>query len=137
MDSEQLACALAAAVRRRLAEDVIVLDLRGESPLADFFVIATANSTVHARAIAEEMLNHRRARVEKPHHVEGLDNANWVLLDYVDVVVHIFLSDVREFYGLERLWGDAPRRIVGDDDEPAQESQHSKRGRGRNEGGTV
>lgn len=118
--SERLAFGLARAARSRLAGDVTVLDLRGESLLTDFFVIVTANSTIHARAIAEEMLCGRLGVTAKPHHLEGLDNAHWVLLDYIDVVVHIFLSDVREFYGLERLWGDAPRWSVDSDEGPAQ-----------------
>ncbi|MEO0077403.1 MAG: ribosome silencing factor [candidate division WOR-3 bacterium] len=135
MESERLARALACAAKRRLADNVIVLDLRGESPLADFFVIATASSTIHARAIAEEMLELRSGRAERPHHLEGLENGHWVLLDYVDVVVHILLPDVRQYYGLERLWGDAPRWSVEIDEEPEQRSWHSPYEQDSNEGG--
>uniref|UniRef100_A0A7C4CCG2 Ribosomal silencing factor RsfS n=1 Tax=candidate division WOR-3 bacterium TaxID=2052148 RepID=A0A7C4CCG2_UNCW3 len=128
MNSERLARSLAMAAHRRLAENVTVLDLRGESVLADFFVIATAKSTIHARAIADDMIGRRLGVAERPHHSEGLDNGQWVLLDYVDVVVHIFLSDVREFYGLERLWGDAPRWAVGNGEESETRSRRTPHG---------
>jgi len=93
-----------------LAEDVVVLDLRGRSPLTDYFVIATANSTVHSQALARAIEEKLRPAGERPHHVEGTATGHWVLLDYVDVVVHILLGDVRQYYGLERLWGDAPQQ---------------------------
>jgi ribosome-associated protein len=92
-------------------EDVVVLDLRQQSPLADWFVLVTAGSTVHAQALAEELAGKLKAAGQRPHHVEGTELGHWILLDYFDVVVHILLGDVREFYGLERLWGDAPRQV--------------------------
>ncbi|UCG42357.1 MAG: ribosome silencing factor [candidate division WOR-3 bacterium] len=115
MSPECLAKRIGALVEEKLAEDIVVLDLRGSSPLTDFFVIATAGSTIHAQALADEVTRRLRQEGERPHHVEGLETGTWVLLDYVDVVVHIFLTDVRQFYGLERLWGDAPHRDFRDD----------------------
>ncbi len=110
MDSKELAEKLARAIKRKLGENILVLDLRGVSSLADFFVVATASSTVHAQAIAEALVNRKQTRgLKKPHHVEGLNNGRWILLDYFDVIVHIFISEVRQFYGLERLWGDVPQ----------------------------
>ena len=118
---ERLAERIAAIVDEKLGEDVVVLDLRDSSPLTDFFVIATAGSTIHAQALASEITRQLREEGERPHHVEGLDTGTWVLLDYVDVVVHIFLTDVRQFYGLERLWGDAPHRDFRNDNKAVRE----------------
>jgi ribosome-associated protein len=110
MKGQQLVDRIVELVQEKLGEDILVLDLREQSPLADWFVVVTAGSTVHAQAIGEELLARLRAEGQRAHHVEGVDNGHWILLDYFDVVVHILLSDVRQFYGLERLWGDAPRR---------------------------
>lgn len=110
MDAKQLAARSAELIGGKLGGDIVAMDLRGHSPIADYFVIATASSTIHAQAIAHEVEEKLRREGERPHHVEGLDSGHWVLLDYVDVVVHIFLADVRLFYGLERLWGDVPQR---------------------------
>jgi ribosome-associated protein len=108
MTASRLAKRAAAIILDKLGDDVTVLDLRGRSPLADYFVIATANSTIHAQAIAEELALELKHEGERAHHSEGLENGLWVLLDYFDVVVHIFCGETRQFFGLERLWGDAP-----------------------------
>jgi ribosome-associated protein len=121
MTSERLAKRIGAMIDEKLGEDIVVLDLRGSSPLTDFFVIATAGSTIHAQALAGEITRRLREEGERPHHVEGFDTGTWVLLDYVDVVVHIFLTDVRQFYGLERLWGDAPHRDFRNDNKAVRE----------------
>jgi ribosome-associated protein len=116
LDSARLAQRLANVIQKKLGENIVILDLRGASPLTDFFVITTASSTVHARAIAESLCDlGGRPGLKKPHHIEGAENGQWILLDYFDVLVHIFLADVREFYGLERLWGDVPRKVVSED----------------------
>ncbi|MEO0069214.1 MAG: ribosome silencing factor [candidate division WOR-3 bacterium] len=113
MNGKELAEKLSQIILHKLGENILILDLRGVSPLTDFFVITTASSTVHARAIAESLLDRKETRgLRKPHHIEGMENAQWILLDYFDVIVHIFTPDVREFYGLERLWGDVPQRLV-------------------------
>jgi ribosome-associated protein len=92
----------------RKAEDVLALDLRGVSSATDFFVLATGNSDIQVRAIAEHVLEEFSGSGMKPLHVEGMDRARWVLLDFVDFVVHVFHPQAREFYQLELLWGDAP-----------------------------
>ena len=112
MTASALAGRAADVIIEKLGEDVVELDLRGHSSLADYFVVATATSTVHAQALAEEVIERLKGEGERAYHVEGMENGQWVLLDYVDVVVHIFLSDVRQFYGLERLWGDLPSRRI-------------------------
>ena len=94
----------------RKAVDGLVLDLRSLSDAADQFVIASGTSDTHVRAIAEHVLETLRLQGVRAHHVEGLRAGRWVLLDYVDFVVHVFQPALREFYQLERLWGDAPRR---------------------------
>ncbi|MEO0081291.1 MAG: ribosome silencing factor [candidate division WOR-3 bacterium] len=109
MEARTLAIRCAELIQAKLGHDIVLLDLRGLSPIADYFVVATAGSTVHAQALAREVEEKLKQEGERPHHVEGLDHAHWILLDFVDVVVHIFLGDVRLFYGLERLWGDVPQ----------------------------
>lgn len=113
MDGEALA-RLAGKVADELhGEDIVMLDLRRHSPLADWLVLVTASSTIHAQALAEELARRLRQAGERPHHIEGTELGYWILLDYFDVVVHILLADVREYYGLERLWGDVPRQTFG------------------------
>ena len=102
------------AATARKAEDLIVLDLRGISSATDYFVIATGRSDIHVRAIAEHIIDSGKARGARPLHIEGLDEGRWVLIDYIDVVVHVFHPSVREFYRLEELWGDA--RVIREAD---------------------
>ncbi len=92
----------------RNAREPLVLDLRGLSDATDFFLIASGDSDVHVRAIAEHLREELAREGVKPAGVEGERSARWVLIDYIDVVVHVFHPRVREFYQLERLWGDAP-----------------------------
>ena len=97
------------------AEDVVILDLRSLDGVCDFFVIATGNSEIQVRAIVhavEEGL--RESRGMKPWHSEGFEARRWILLDYVDVVVHVFHARAREYYLLDKLWGDAAREVVAD-----------------------
>ena len=89
------------------AFDVKLLDLRKLSSVCDFFVICSASVDVQAKAIADWIIENLGARGINYWHNEGYQACRWILLDYVDVVVHIFLPEVREFYELERLWGDA------------------------------
>jgi ribosome-associated protein len=91
------------------AEDVVVLDLRGISSVADFFVIGTGTSDRQMRAVADAIEEYGRGVGQKPYGVSGYDSPSWLLLDYVDVVVHLFEPAKRHYYDLELLWGDAPR----------------------------
>ena len=99
----------------RKAEDVVALDLRGISTATDYFVLATGNSDIQVRAIAEHVIDELKVRGARPTHVEGLEGGRWVLIDYIDVVVHVFHPQARVFYQLEDLWGDAPRRAFETD----------------------
>ena len=94
-------------------EDIIVLDLRGVSSVSDFFILVTGTSNIHLKAIAEEV----REKLKKdaniiPWHLEGLEAQKWILLDYVDIVVHIFDQETRGYYSLEKLWDDAEVRHI-------------------------
>ena len=103
------------AILDKKGREVAVLDLRGISGVADLFVIATSDSDVQTRAIAESVQQKIREEAhERPWKKEGLDSLKWVLLDYVDVVVHVFDEEKRAYYDLERLWGDAPSEDVPD-----------------------
>ncbi|NJM26328.1 MAG: ribosome silencing factor [Bacteroidia bacterium] len=96
-------------MQEKKALDIVVMDLRGiKNAIADFFVICSGNSDKQLDAIAESIDKEVHiALQENPWHVEGKNNKEWMLLDYIDVVAHVFRKDKREFYALERLWGDA------------------------------
>ena len=96
-----------AALDKR-AVDLVVLDLQGMSSLADFFLVCTGRSSAQMDTIAEAIAIALRAEGIRVRHREGTAESGWLLLDYGDVVVHIFGEESRAFYGLERLWGDAP-----------------------------
>ncbi len=89
------------------AQDVVILGLGGVSDVTDFFVIASGTSDTHVRAVAEHVMEQVRREGVAVHHVEGLAQGRWVLVDYFDVVVHLFHPALRTFYQLERLWNDA------------------------------
>lgn len=93
----------------RKAHDVVVLDLRGISSATDYFLLASGNSDVQVKAIADHVTEELKKESVRPEHVEGIQTARWVLLDYIDFVVHVFHPQARAFYQLENLWGDAPR----------------------------
>ena len=95
------------------ARDLVVLDLRGLNDATDFFVIASGTSDAHVRGIAENVMEQMGRAGHDTHHVEGLTGGRWVLLDFVDFVVHLFHPETRSFYPLDRLWSDAPELIVG------------------------
>ncbi len=88
--------------------DIVVLDLRGLSEATDYFVIASGTSDAHVRGLGHSVLEKLERRGVRAHHVEGLPTGRWVLLDFVDFVVHLFHPEARSFYQLERLWNDAP-----------------------------
>jgi ribosome-associated protein len=89
------------------AVDLRVLDLRAVSDLADYFLIASGTSDTHVRALAEHLMETLKPTGCTAHHVEGLAGGKWVLIDFIDFVVHVFHPSLREFYQLERLWADA------------------------------
>ena len=115
MDSKKLAFKLAELALNKKAEDIKILDLRKITPIADFFVICSAGSEPQVKAIAGEILEGAKKEGETVWHKEGTNMKSWVLLDFIDVVVHVFLRDTRSFYSLEKLWGDAEITEVSDE----------------------
>jgi ribosome-associated protein len=107
LDSNIFAKRISEIMFNKKAYDVLLIDLRKLTAFADFFVICSADSDVQVKAIADDVDKSLRDEGVKCWHKEGYQALNWVLLDYVDVVVHVFKKDVREFYNLEKLWGDA------------------------------
>ncbi len=91
------------------AEDVVVLDVKKQSSFAHYFIITHGNTDRHVNAIAENIMSEMKKKGEPVWQCEGLREAKWVLLDFGSVVVHVFIKELREFYALERLWGDAKK----------------------------
>ncbi len=114
MDSKIFAEKISNIIFNKKGYDVKILDLRKVASFADFFVICSADSDTQVKAIADEIDKSLRDEGIKCWHKEGYIALNWVLLDYVDVVVHIFKKETREFYNIEKLWGDAPTTEVED-----------------------
>ena len=91
------------------AEDITVLDLRGVSPVTDYFVICTGTSARQMRTVADDIIGHGRAIGQRVWQVAGMERADWIVLDFVDFVVHVFDQVQRQRYDLELIWGEAPR----------------------------
>jgi len=108
-DSEKLSKAIVKGMQEKKALDIVVMDLREvKNAVADFFVVCSGNSDKQLEAISDSVDEVVfKALKEKPWHVEGKNNKEWMILDYISVVTHIFRKDRRAFYELERLWGDA------------------------------
>ncbi len=106
-----MACARACLDKK--ADGILILDMQKVSTFTDFFVICDGASTRQTKAIADNVLEKLSGRRQRAWHVEGYEEASWILLDYVDVIVHVFYKEIRDFYSLERLWQDAPRESVG------------------------
>jgi ribosome-associated protein len=105
------------AVQSKKATDIVVMDMRKVSGVADLFVLCTGSSELQVKAIVEAVREHIIEEAgERPWHSEGQESRQWVLLDYVDLVVHVFNEEKRAFYDLERLWGDAPKAEISEDD---------------------
>ncbi len=128
MEARRKALLAARAAEEKLAERVVVLDVQEHTPVTDFFVIAGASNRVHSRAIIEAV--EEALAGEHPGRAEGRDDGRWVLLDFGDVVVHVFGTHERQYYGLERLWGDAPLLEL-EEAVPADERPAGERRRGR------
>jgi ribosome-associated protein len=112
-EGEELARLIAVCLDEGKAEEIAVLDLRTVGAMSDYFVISSGVTENHVRALCERLERDLAPRGVKPLHREGFETCNWVLLDYFDVVVHLFRRPVRRYYDLERLWGDAPTLELG------------------------
>jgi len=109
VSSEELVKVIQESISNKKGEDVVLLDIgKVSSSFCNYFVICHGNSDTQVNAIADEIeLQVKKTLNERPHHIEGRENAQWIIVDYVDVIVHIFLKDYRSYYDLESLWGDA------------------------------
>lgn len=115
MTSEQLAQRAAHLALEKKARDILILDLHALTSATDRFVVCSAESETQVKAVADHIVETLSKEGVKVWHVEGLEGRRWALLDYVDVVVHVFYSETRDFYALESLWGDAPATRIDDD----------------------
>lgn len=118
IDAKDKAMKIAQLALDKRAENVVILDLRGLTSITDFFVICTGASDTQVKAISTNIENELKKEAIRPWHREGLTSLNWVLLDYIDVVAHVFLPEIRDFYSLERIWGDAEKIEVTDEQLP-------------------
>ena len=112
LSSREKAQLAAEAALDKKADRVAVLDMANIFPICDYFLIMSGDSTRKVKAISESIQEKLGDQNIKHWHLEGFREGQWVLLDYNDIVVHVFLTEIREFYDLERLWGDAPRVVL-------------------------
>lgn len=110
-ESTELCEAIVEGMKENKANDIVVLDLRHlESAVCDYFVLCSGDSTTHVDGISNAVTRYVRKSIkEKPWHIEGKTNSDWILLDYINVVGHIFYKEARSFYDIEELWSDANR----------------------------
>ncbi len=107
LSSRDLASRSADLMLDKKAREVIIMDLRGLTSVTDFFVMGTGESDMQVKAIVDHVNENLRSEDTKPFHIEGYDKLSWVLIDYIDVVAHVFLPETRDYYRLEHLWADA------------------------------
>jgi len=113
--SDDLAHQVADLALQKKAEDIVIMDVRQSSLGTDYFVLCSGNSDTHVRALADEILQRMKEQGQRVWRVEGQSTSRWVLLDYVDVVVHVFYRETRAYYGLELIWGDLPVERIEDE----------------------
>ena len=114
MNAQELLGEITRYAADKKAIDVVELDLRGVLGYTDYFVVCSGNTGRQAKAIHDGILEGmKREHATLPRKVEGSERAGWILMDYLDVIVHIFTPEAREFYRLEQLWGEAPARASG------------------------
>lgn len=98
------------AADERKADDIVVMEMKEKSSIGDFFIVMSASSTVRVKAIVDNIETAMESEGMRTLHKEGLADGVWVLMDYGEVLVHVFYHEMRQFYALEKLWGDAPRK---------------------------
>lgn len=116
MESEKLARTIIGLLQDKKAQDILLLKLKTINSFTDYFIIATGSVDVHLKAIVDHVENSLASHAESIHpaHVEGKTNLFWVLLDFGDVVLHLFTPEARSYYQLETLWGDVPSELIND-----------------------
>ena len=113
-EAKAFALSAAEVAAGRHCSDIVVLDLQGKSPATDYFVIATGTSDRQMRAVADEICESAKKQGLQRFGRAGYEQARWILLDFIDVVIHIFDSEYRDYYDLELLWGDAEKLAIED-----------------------
>ncbi|GAB4181236.1 MAG: ribosome silencing factor [Calditrichia bacterium] len=115
MESHVLAQKISEFALEKKGEDVVIMDMAELTTSCDYFVVITGSSDIHSKSIADHIERQLREDGIRLNHKEGYVTANWILLDYIDVVVHIFKPDIRDYYDLESLWADAKVKLVRDE----------------------
>ena len=119
--TDEVRTAVVAALAKK-AVDVVLLDLRNTPAFTDFFVLCSGHNQRQVKAIADAIEEALKAEKIRPAHVEDYERAEWILMDYFSFIVHVFSPQTREFYSLERLWGDAERIDISDEPAPTDKS---------------
>ncbi|MDD5328260.1 MAG: ribosome silencing factor [Phycisphaerae bacterium] len=122
-DAKSFALAAAKVAEDRHCTDIVVLDLKGKSPATDYFVIATGTSDRQGRSVADEICEKARELGHQRFGSAGYEQGRWVLLDFVDVVIHIFNAEYRDYYALELLWGDARKLKLEKPESPPKKTR--------------
>ena len=116
METKKLANKIAKFASDKKAKDILLLNMAGLSPVTDYYVICSATNTTQVRTIADNIEDELAKEEVFVNHKEGYQDSRWVLMDYGDVVVHVFLEEERDFYNLEHLWADAPSEAFVEED---------------------
>ncbi|MBY0425720.1 MAG: ribosome silencing factor [Cytophagales bacterium] len=121
-DTEALKDAILSGMLEKKGVDIVVMDLRNiKNVLSDYFIICTGTSDSHVDSISDSVLEEVHLKLnQNPRRKEGKKNREWILLDYLDIIVHVFKKDKREFYGLEQLWGDATVELINPETNQAE-----------------
>lgn len=109
MNSEELAKKIVRLLDSKKGMDIVGVDIHRLTTIGDYFILVTGTSSPHVKALAEEVEDTLAKEGLEPRRIEGAQSATWILMDYQDVILHIFTKETREFYNMERLWSDAPR----------------------------
>lgn len=115
MEAKELVYYIAELILQKKGTDIKIINLEGKTTLTDYFILCSASSTMQVKAIADHVLKETKKAGERAWRDEGYSGLTWVLIDYVDVVVHIFMEETRKFYNLEGLWGDAEITDIPED----------------------
>ena len=114
MTSKELLSTAVRLLDEKKAKDIVVLDVRDITPLGDYFIICSGTSNTQVKALSDELEDKLSAQSVEPRRVEGKASSAWILMDYSDVIIHIFYHETRDFYCLERLWGDAGKMDISE-----------------------
>ncbi len=113
MDTKSKALLGASVSQERKAQDIVILDLQPLTTFTDYFLICSGESSIQVKAIADGIMERLKKETLRAGHIEGYEGGRWVLLDYGDLVIHVFYRETREFYGLDKLWGERKESYGG------------------------